>query len=179
MLSKAPDQPNGNYIRAATAFWETYGRMGHEVKQANFLRKQCRDGHLSCLFNHPISAGDILCGRNYANTEQRPPGKSLPLPRSLGPRAGAAKSAPACFCTARGLRMAFPFCFIVEKEYFLNYENDMKSKYQHPQVKFHWHRALLMHLYINCGGFLTTMAELSHCDRDLACPALHAHCLAF
>lgn len=107
---QSTDQPDGSYIAAATAFGRLPGQMGQEDKKVDFFRKQCRGWHLSCLLSHPMSAGDILCGRNYAkNTEQRLPGKSFPLPRSLGPRAGATKSAPACFCTARGLGMDFPF----------------------------------------------------------------------
>lgn len=45
-------------------------------------------------------------------------------------------------------------------------ENDMKFKFQWPEVKFSWHRAKFIRLQTVCGSFCAAVAGLSSCNRD-------------
>lgn len=53
----------------------------------------------------------------------------------------------------------------------MTYKDDMKYKFQYPQIKFYWNTATSIHLYIvYYGCFSATTAELSSWDRDHTAP---------
>lgn len=87
------------------------GRWDTRRSKWMFFRMQSRDQHLPHLFSLPVSAEHIVC-RELCKTQSRGSlNKPFPVSRSFWSRAGSAKSAPGCFCTAWGPRTVFRFFF--------------------------------------------------------------------
>lgn len=48
----------------------------------------------------------------------------------------------------------------------MTHENSMKLKFQCPEIKFYWNRAILICVHIVNGCCHPVRKELSSCDRD-------------